>query len=111
MATGETRSSAFPAFDVMDYAGHVDDHAIRTLVTRLARAHASGGSVIERAAIVAEGGDSRAVVTWIVDHGGVPEAAVPTSHRRGLHGALLHSGGGSEPRAPSRYVLPAGVLD
>jgi hypothetical protein len=93
------------------YAGPVDDQAIRTLVTRLARAHPSGGSVIERAAIVAEGADSRAVVTWIVDHGGTPEAAVPTARRRGLHGALVHAGGGSEPQNPSRYVLPAGVLD
>lgn len=97
--------------DAMHYAGLVDDQAIRTLVTRLARAHPSGGSVIERAAIVAEGADSRAVVTWIVDHGGTPEATVATSHRRGLHGALVNAGGGSEPRAPSRYVLPAGALD
>lgn len=95
----------------MGYARHVDDQAIRSLVTRLARAHPSGGSVIERAAIVAAGTDSRAVVTWIVDHGGTPEAAVATSHRRGLHGALLHSGGASEPRTPSRYILPAGALD
>lgn len=95
----------------MDYAGHVDDHAIRSLVARLARAHPSGGSVVERAAIVAEGADSRAVVAWIVDHGGTPEAAVPTSRRRGLHGALVHADGGSEPRTPSRYVLPAGALD
>ena len=95
----------------MHYAGHVDDQAIRSLVTRLARAHPSGGTVVERAAIVAEGADSRAVVSWIVDHGGAPEASVPTSRRRGLHGALLHAGGSSEPRAPSRYVLPAGALD
>jgi hypothetical protein len=89
----------------------MDDQTIRTLVARLARAHPSGGSIIERAAIVAEGADSRAVVTWIVDHGGTPEAVVATSQRRGLHGALVHPGGGSEPRVPSRYVLPAGVLD
>ena len=93
------------------YAGPVDDQAIRSLVTRLARPHPSGGRVIERAAIVAEGGDSRAVVSWIVDHGGTPEAAEPTSRRRGLHGALLHAEGGSEPRNPSRYVLPVGALD
>lgn len=93
------------------YAGHVDDQTIRTLVTRLARAHPSGGSVIERAAIVAEGADSRAIVSWIVDHGGTPEAAEPTSQRRGLHGTLRHVGGASDPRNPSRYVLPAGALD
>ena len=95
----------------IDYAGPVDDQAIRSLVTRLARAHPSGGSVIERAAIVAEGADARAVVTWIIDHGGTAEATVATSHRRGLHGALLYAGGGSEPRTPSRYVLPAGALN
>ena len=89
----------------------MDDNAIRSLVTRLARAHPSGGIVIERAAILAEGADSEAVMTWIADHGGKPEAAVPTSHRRGLHGSLLHAGGGSNPRAPSRFILPAGALD
>jgi uncharacterized protein (DUF58 family) len=94
-----------------DYAGHMDDQAIRSLVTRLARAHPSVGDVIERAAILAEGADSRAVVTWIVDHGGTPEATAATPLRRGLHGALVHAGGGSEPRVPSRYVLPAGALD
>jgi hypothetical protein len=50
-------------------------------------------------------------MTWIVDHGGTPEAAAATARRRGLHGALLHADGGSEPRTPSRYVLPAGALD
>src|SRR5688500_9751773 len=51
-----------------DYAGQMDYDAIQSLVTRLARAHPSGGSVIERAAILAEGADSDAVITWIVDH-------------------------------------------
>jgi hypothetical protein len=89
----------------------VDDDAIRALVTRLARAHPSGGSVIERAAIVAEGADSEAVMTWIVAHGGRPEATVETSTRRGLHGSLLHDTGGSTPRTAARFVLPAGALD
>jgi hypothetical protein len=89
----------------------MDDDAIRSLVTRLARAHPSGGRVIERAAIVAAGADSRAVMTWILDHGGEPEATAPTSQRRGLHGSLLHASGGSEPRAPSRFVLPARALN
>ena len=89
----------------------VDDDAIRSLLTRLARAHPAGGTVIERAAIVAAGADSDAVMTWILAHGGKPEAAVETPTRHGLHGSRLHTGGGSAPRAPSRYVLPAGVLD
>jgi hypothetical protein len=89
----------------------VDDDAIRALVTRLARAHPSGGTVIERAAIVAEGGDAEAVMTWIVAHGGKPEAAVESTARRGLHGSRLHTGDDSKPRASSRFVLPAGELD
>jgi hypothetical protein len=89
----------------------VDDDAIRSLLTRLARAHPAGGTVIERAAVVAAGADSEAVMTWILAHGGKPEAAVQTPTRHGLHGSHLHSSGGSEPRAPSRFVLPPGVLD
>jgi len=89
----------------------MDDDAIRSLVTRLARAHSSGGSVIERAAIVAAGADSEAVMTWIVAHGGKPEATVQTSTRRGLHGSRLHDSGVSAPRTASRFVLPAGALD
>ena len=74
----------------------MDDFAIQELVARLARAHASGGHVIERAAIIAEGADSQAVITWIIAHGGTPEAAEATARRHGLHGALRHAGGGSE---------------
>jgi hypothetical protein len=89
----------------------VDEDAIRSLVTRLARADPAGGTVVERAAIVAEGADSEAVITWIVAHGGRPEAIVETSSRRGLHGSRLHDSGGSAPRTASRFVLPAGALD
>jgi hypothetical protein len=94
-----------------DYGVCVDDDAIRSLVTRLARAHPAGGTVVERAAIVAEGADFEAVMTWIVAHGGKPEARVETSARHGLHGSRLPASGGSERRAPSRFVLPAGALD
>lgn len=89
----------------------VDDDAIRLLVRRLARAHPAGGTVIERAAVVAAGADTEAVLTWILAHGGKPEAAVETTTRHGLHGSRLHAGGGVEPRVPSRFVLPAGALD
>jgi len=89
----------------------VDDDAIRSLVTRLARAHPSGGTVIERAAIMSEGADFEAVMAWIVAHGGTPEASVETSTRHGLHGSRLHDSGGSVPRTASRFVLPAGALD
>jgi hypothetical protein len=85
----------------------VDDDAIRTLVTRLARAHPSGGSVIERAAIMAEGSASTDVMAWILAHGAVAEAEVErSSTRQGLHGVS-----DSAPRATARFVLPAGALD
>jgi len=89
----------------------MDDDAIRVLVTRLARAHPSGGTVVERAAIVSEGADANAVMTWIAARGGRPDTAVVTPVQRGLHGSRFHLDGGSEPRTPSRFVLPAGALD
>jgi hypothetical protein len=89
----------------------MDDEAIRSMVTRLARDHPSGGSVVERAAIVAEGADFDAVMAWIVAHGGKPEAVAETSSRHGLHGSRLHASGGSGPRAAARFIFPAGALD
>jgi hypothetical protein len=88
----------------------VDDDAIRLLVNRLARAHPLGGTVVERAAIVAEGTGSEAVLRWIIAHGGQAEAIVVTPARRGLHGSELRATGGA-PAVPSRYILPAGALD
>jgi hypothetical protein len=93
-----------------DRLKRMDDDAIRSLMTRLARAHRSGGTVIERAAILAEGADFEAVMAWIVAHGGKPEATVPTPSRSGLHGSRVHGSGGAEPRTPSRFVLPPGAL-
>lgn len=83
----------------------MDDDAILALVTRLARRHPSGGAVIERSAILAEGADFPAVVAWITAHAGQPETTVSASPRRGLHGPRLNAGGRAE-----RYVLPAGTL-
>lgn len=87
---------------------------IRALVKRLGRPHPSGGTVIERAAILAEGADFASVMAWIVDHDGHPEpdpktnvAAVSTS---GLHGSRQDRMGAEPGRPPHRYVLPAGVL-
>jgi hypothetical protein len=91
--------------------GYVDDDAIRLLLTRLARAHPSGGMVIERAAIVAEGTGSEEVLRWMLAHGAEPEATVATPVRRGLHGSDLHATGGSGRSVQSRYILPAGALD
>jgi hypothetical protein len=86
------------------------DEAICTLVTRLARPHASGGEVVERAAILAEGGDFSAVMAWIAARGGEPEPVASSGPGRGLHGSLIHDSRTAEPRSPLRFVLPAGAL-
>ncbi len=94
-----------------EYGQGMDDEKIQTLVTRLARPHRSGGAVIERAAILAEGEDFTAVVAWITAHDGQPEAAaVAASKSRGLHGSRAGEAIGASPREPLRYVLPAGAL-
>jgi hypothetical protein len=87
-----------------------DDDAIRVLVRRLARPHASGGEVIERAAILAAGADSAAVLAWIAAHDGEPESQAPSSAKQGLHSPRVHGHGTQVAAAPQRYVLPPGVL-
>lgn len=77
---------------------------------RLSRSHASGGKVVERAAILAAGVDSAEVMTWIAAHAGEPEARVPQGAGRGLHSARLHDGDGPDTRMPLRYVFPPGAL-
>jgi hypothetical protein len=88
----------------------MDDDPILALVKRLARPHASGGAVIERAAILAEGADFASVMAWIADHDGQPEASVPADSRHGLHGSRLSDAGTEQRTTPLRYVLPAGTL-
>jgi hypothetical protein len=88
----------------------MDDAAIRTVVTRLARRHASGGEVIERAAIIAEGADSAAILDWIASHDGQPEAIVRAAPRGGLYRGRPDPGGGPGSATPQRYVLPPGAL-
>jgi hypothetical protein len=86
----------------------VDEDAIRALARRLGRKHRSGGTVIERAAIVAEGADFEAVMTWIVAHGGKPRgrgrdidptrpARIASSHQR-----RVRTSGPVSLRAPRR---------
>ncbi len=87
----------------------MDDDAIKVLVTRLARPHPSGGTVVERAAVIAEGTGSEAVMAWIVAHGGTPEAAVKTAAPSGIHGLRYEADAAERPA--SRYVLPPGALD
>ena len=88
----------------------MDDEAILALVTRLARPHASGGSVIERAALLAEGSDFASVIAWIAAHDGKSEASLAPVSAHGLHGSRLDGAGGGQQRPPLRYVLPAGTL-
>jgi hypothetical protein len=87
----------------------MDDLEINALVTRLARPHASGGVVIERAAILAAGADFPAVMDWIVAHSGTPDTAVSATRSRGLHGSRISDSEASASRAPLRFVLPAGT--
>ncbi len=84
------------------------DDAIRAIVTRLARRGRSGDSVIERAAIMAEGPDSGAIIRWILAHAGQPEETAAAAPGRGLHGARMSTGGAQ--KHPPRYVLPADAL-
>ena len=88
------------------------DEEIRTLLSRLARRHPSGGTVIERVAIVAEGADSAEVVAWILDHEGEPRGSRRLRQPRAastVRGSASRSD--PTPRPPARYVLPAGALN
>src|SRR5437660_1658933 len=88
----------------------VDDQDICALLARLSRRHVSGGEVIERAAIMAEGADFSAVVAWIDAHDGKPEWAVARGAGGGLHGARVQRDGARPPGPPLRYVLPPHAL-
>jgi len=92
-------------------AAATHDEEIRGLVTRLGRPHASGGTVIERAALMAEGADFDATIAWILAHGGQPEAARRAAPRRGLYGSGSdRSGAAASDATPRRFVLPADAL-
>ncbi|HEY3187394.1 MAG TPA: hypothetical protein VGJ70_07955 [Solirubrobacteraceae bacterium] len=104
--SGAQEARHAPAVDDLDQARPGDDDAIRALVTRLSRAHPSGGKVIERAAILASGADLAAVMGWIAAHAGQPETTASATPKRGLHASRIEPA-----RPPRRYVLPAGALD
>jgi hypothetical protein len=96
-----------PATSSRDARG--TDEAIRATIIRLCRPDGSGGGVIERAAIMAEGSPAGAIEDWILAHGGEPETPI-VAVRSGLYGL----GSDREPltraQAPRRYVLPAEAL-
>ena len=89
----------------------MNDLEIHAFVTRLSRPHSSGGVVIERAAILAEGGDFAAVMDWITAHDGTPDATVAATRSQGLHGSRMNAHDAAASRAPLRFVLPPGALD
>lgn len=86
------------------------DDEIRRLVARLSRPHRSGGKVIERAAILASGADTTAILEWIAAHAGEPEEAAAPTASGGLHSSRLSERSTAATREPLRYVLPAGAL-
>jgi hypothetical protein len=90
--------------------GTVEDVEINALVRRLSRPHRSGGVVIERAAILAAGADSMAVIDWILDHSGMPEAAASPARNRGLHGGRLSEAAAPSAQRAQSFVLPAGAV-
>lgn len=89
----------------------MEDQDIQKLVGRLARPHRSGGQVIERAALLAEGGDFASIMAWIESHAGEPEEAVAAPATGGLYGGRVDRGGRPTSGTPQRFVLPAGALD
>ena len=89
----------------------MDDDQIRSLLARLSRPHPSGGRVVERVAILAEGGDYHAVMKWVLDHDGVAEAIAPAPTKGGLHGGRVGYSTLAQAGEPVRFIIPAGVLD
>jgi hypothetical protein len=88
----------------------VDDDEIRTLVSRLARSHASGGQAIARAAIMAEGADATEVIAWILAHDGQPEAGAASGPASGLHQRRTTGDAAAASRPPVRYIVPAAAF-
>jgi hypothetical protein len=89
----------------------VREHQIRALLARLGRPHPSGGTVIERAPLLAEGADFAAAIAWIIAHGGKPETRTTASPVRGLYGARSDGGAAGGSQTPRRFVLPPGALE
>jgi hypothetical protein len=87
----------------------VTTDAISARVRRLARPHSSGGTVIERSVILAEGDDSAAILSWISAHDGVEDSTAAPSRSAGLHG--LRESAGTNTGQARRFVLPAHAFD
>jgi hypothetical protein len=88
----------------------MDEEKIRAVVRRLSRQHPSGGRVIERAAVLAEGADSSTILDWITSHDGKPEDRPAETSGGGLHRGQRDGGRSAIASTPRRYVLPPGTL-
>jgi hypothetical protein len=95
----------------MDTSPANDTDAIAVLVKRLARPHSSGGSVIDRPVILAEGASSKAILAWIADHGGAPDSTLPHVRGKGLHSPRPAAGVTRQDAPARRYILPARAFD
>jgi hypothetical protein len=97
---------------VITDASQIADDEIRAVVARLSRPDRSGGRVIERAAIMAEGTKSTAILDWLADAAWVPEELPDATAHRGASG--LHGMGREAERGrarlpvPRRYLSPSG---
>lgn len=89
--------------------GAVTTDAISARVKRLARPHSSGGTVIERSVILAEGDDSAAILSWISAHEGVADSSVAPARSTGIHG--LRETARTNDGPARRFVLPAHAFD
>jgi hypothetical protein len=88
----------------------MDESEIRAVVTRLGRPHRSGGIVVERAAILAEGADFDLVMKWILAHDGEPETTAAPAATGGLHGLRSSGAENAGTETPRRFLLPAAAL-
>ncbi|MDX6479784.1 MAG: hypothetical protein QOG85_294 [Gaiellaceae bacterium] len=88
----------------------MDDTTIDHIVRRLARPTKSGGHVIERAAVLAEGAHFADIEAWIIKSGGEPEVLEDAGSTGGVHMGRERSGRIRDDVVPVRYLLPSGSL-
>jgi hypothetical protein len=89
--------------------GVVEADEIGVVVRRLARPDGSGGMVIERSVILAEGSGSDEILRWISDHDGVADSTTAPARGGGLHGLRETAAAADAPAR--RFVLPARAFD
>ncbi len=88
------------------------DDATAELVLRLSRPHQSGGRVIERSVILAEGAESHAILGWISDHDGVGDSTQAAARGGGgLHGGRRTGMTAADEGPARRFVLPASAFE